>query len=274
MTFDSNRAWQDAVAAVRANRQVLLALGGVFFLLPALLSTMFLSDIQTRILENASKPELLDKLIRENMGMLLGFGLGGMAVQLIGYVAVMALLSDRGRPTVGETIATGLRGLPTLLLAGLIFGSAALALSTLLSAILGSLLGMVGAGIAVFALLVLISYASIKLSLTMPVVVNERVRNPVAALARSWRLTQGNSMRLFGFYSLLFLGYMAIALVATFIVVAPALLLLGQGQASLLVTGLVTGAVGATANVVLTAVLAQVHRQLAGSSADAARTFE
>lgn len=274
MTFDSNRAWQDAMAAVRANREVLLALGGVFFLLPTLLSTVFLSDIQTRILENASKAEVLDKLVRENMGMLLGFGLGGMAVQLIGYVAVMALLSDRRRPTVGETIATGLRGLPTLLLAGLVFSAAALAVSTLLSAILGSLLGMVGAGIAVFVLLVLLTYASIKLSLTMPVVVNEGLRNPVAALARSWRLTRGNSLRLFGFYSLLFLGYMAIALVATFVIVGPALLVLGQGPASLLATGMVTGAVGAAANVILTAVLAQAHRQLAGTAPDAAQTFE
>ena len=41
MKFDSNGAWLDAMAAVRANRQVLLAVAGVFFLLPTLLSTVF-----------------------------------------------------------------------------------------------------------------------------------------------------------------------------------------------------------------------------------------
>lgn len=270
MTFDSNRAWQDAVAAVRANREVLLALGGVFFLLPSLLSTMFLSDIQTRMFENLGKQDMLDKLVQENLGVLLGVGLGGTLVQLVGYVAVMALLSDRGRPTVGQAIAGGLRGLPTLVAAGLLVLLAMIVGTTLISAVLSGLFGMVGAAIAVVAMLVVLAYVSVKLSLVTPVVVNERVINPVAALVRSWRLTRGNSLRLFGFYTLLMVAYMAIALMGTVVILSPVLLLLGQGQAGLLAIGVVSGAISAAGSVVLTAVLAQVHRQLSGPSAEQA----
>lgn len=36
MKFDSNRAWKEASAAISANREVVFALAGVFFLLPGL----------------------------------------------------------------------------------------------------------------------------------------------------------------------------------------------------------------------------------------------
>jgi len=36
MKFDGNLVWQQASAAVSANREVVLALAGVFFMLPAL----------------------------------------------------------------------------------------------------------------------------------------------------------------------------------------------------------------------------------------------
>jgi len=271
MTFDSNRAWQDAVAAVKANREVLLALGGVFFLLPTLLSTVFLTDLQTQIMENVGKEAEVNRLVLDNLGTLLGFGLGGTVVQMIGYVAVMALLSDRGRPTVGEAIGGGLRGLPTLIAVGLLFFVAtvfASFLATLALAGLFSLAGqpVLGAVIAVIAVIVLLAWASVRLSLVMPAVVMEGIAGPVAAMVRSWRLTKGNSLRLFGFFTMLSIAYVALALVATFMVMGPLLIAFGQGTATLIATGLVTGAIGALASVVLIAVLAQIHRQLAGDA--------
>ena len=83
MKFDSNGAWLDAMAAVRANRQVLLAVAGVFFLLPTLLSTVFLTDVQTQILEAMNKPETVESIFSANLGLFLIFGLGGMLVQVI-----------------------------------------------------------------------------------------------------------------------------------------------------------------------------------------------
>jgi hypothetical protein len=44
MKFDSNLAWSQASATVSANRDLVLALGGVFFLLPQLVLAEFMPD--------------------------------------------------------------------------------------------------------------------------------------------------------------------------------------------------------------------------------------
>lgn len=265
MTFDSNRAWQDATAAVRANREVLLALAGVFFLLPTMLSTMFLSGLQTRVLENMNKTEALNQLLKDNMGAIVGFGFGGLLVQMVGFIAVMALLGDRRRPTVGQAIARGLRGLPTLIVIGILVFLGTTTAGTVLANLLVLVAGAAAGGlVAVAALLALFGYVVVKLSLVLPVVVNERTFNPVGAAVRSWRLTRGSALRLFGFYVMMAICYLVIAMVASFIVLGPVLLLLGQGEGSLLAIGLISGLIAGAASVILTAVLAQAHRQLAG----------
>lgn len=280
MKFDSNRAWQEAMAAVNANRQVLVALGGVFFLLPALLSTVFLGDAQTQVMQAFGKPGEVERLFMENSGLFLGFGIGGTLVQGVGYLAVTALLSDRGRPTVGEAIVIALKALPTLLAVMLL----ALLGLTLLSALLGLVIGgiaalLMGAGgatvVTTVVLLAAMFYLSVRLSLVVPVTVNERIGNPLAAMARSWRLTQGNASRLTGFFVLLMIAYVVIAFTVSLILIGPVALLAGQGQALTLFTGVVSGAISAVSGVILAAVLAFIHRQLAGPSADAiTRTFE
>jgi membrane-anchored glycerophosphoryl diester phosphodiesterase (GDPDase) len=110
-------------------------------------------------------------------------------------------------------------------------------------------------------------YVMIKLSLVLPVIVIENVRNPMAALTRSWQLTKGNSLRLFVFYLLLTIAYFVIVMVIGMVSMAPVVLIAGQGKAAMLVGGLVSGIVGAAASALLTAILAAIHRQLAGPSA-------
>jgi hypothetical protein len=271
MKFDSNRAWTDAMAAVRANREVLLALAGVFFLLPTLLSTVFLTDVQTQMIEamGANKPQVLNRIMAENIGTLLGFGLGGMVAQMIGYLSVTALIGDRGRPTVGESIRLGLRALPSLLAVSVVGFIAVMLAMVALSLLVVGLFTLVGAASAgsvlvVVLLMLALTYASVKFSLIIPVIVSEGVGNPISAMARSWKLTRRNGLRLFGFYTLLTLGYFAIALVVTFVLVGPVMLVLGQGQIAILVMGVVSGAIGAVASIILAAVLSQTHRQLAG----------
>jgi len=263
MQFDSNRAWNEALAEVKANRDVLLAVGGVFFLLPTLLSAVFLTDVQAAMMQNLGKEAVLQQLVAENAGMIFGLGFGGALVQGIGYLAVMALLSDRGRPTVGEALGRGLRALPTLVAASVVYLAGLFLLTGILSAALG-LLGKAGGVLALVIVLALLVYTSVKFALIVPVVVKEGVANPIAALTRSWRLTKSNSLRLFGFFVLLMLGYMAISFMATIAVVGPLALLVGQGKVLTFVAGLVSGVIGAVASVVLTAVLARIHGQLAG----------
>ncbi|SFF87883.1 hypothetical protein SAMN05518801_102396 [Novosphingobium sp. CF614] len=280
MKFDSNRAWLDAIAAVNANRQVLVPVAGVFFLLPTLLSTMFLTEVQTRMLEAFGKPQVVERMFVDNLGLFVGFGIGGLLVQCVGYLSVMALLSDRGRPTVGEAIVAALKALPTLVATMLLTMLGMFLASMAIGVVLGGLLGLIaGTGVAtvvtMVALLVGVVYVWVKLSLVVPTVVNERIGNPVTAMVRSWRLTRHNSLRLFGFYLMLAIGYVAVAFVVTLALIGPVALLAGQGQALTLFTGVVSGAIGAVSSVILIAVLAYTHRQLAGPSPEEiSHTFE
>ena len=63
MKFDSNRAWREASASASANREVLLAVAGVFFLLPGLASVLFLSDFQADMMANFGNPAAAERIL-------------------------------------------------------------------------------------------------------------------------------------------------------------------------------------------------------------------
>lgn len=279
MRFDSNSAWREATASVAANRDVLAALAGVFFLLPGLVSVIVFGDAQAELLENLQRKDGAGKLLAEMSGTMIAFGLISFVLQSLGYLALLALLTDRSRPTVAEALRLAVRALPTVVGAALLFFVGYMAAVTVLVAVAGGLAqaGGPGAvlGLGAIAVIVGVVYAMVKFSLILPVVIVERCFNPVQALARSWRLTKGNSLRLFGFYLLLAIVYFVIVMVTTMIAMALAVTIAGQGKLSLFIGGVVSGVVGAAASVLLIAILAAVHRQLAGPSPESvSRTFD
>ncbi len=270
MRFDSNSAWREATQLVSANREVLAALAGVFFLLPGLISVIFLSDYQADLLANLSNRAGAEKILDSMSGPMMAFGLISFALQTVGYLALLALLTDRSRPTVGEALRLAIRALPTVLGAALLFFAGYMGAVLLLAVVGAGLAKISGLGaivaLAIIALIVGVVYAMVKCSLILPVVVIERVFNPVTALTRSWRLTKGNSLRLLAFFLLLGVVYFVIIMVVTMITMALAVAIAGQGKVSLLIGGVFSGVVGAAASVLLTAILAAIHRQLAGPS--------
>lgn len=273
MSFDSNRAWREATASVSANREVLLAVAGVFFVLPGFASVLFLSDFQADMLANLGNPAATDRIMAGMTGPVVGFGAVSFVLQSIGYLAMLALLTDRARPTVGQALGIAVRALPTVAGAALLFFAGtlgALLVLTMFSAALGSA-ASVGAiaGLVVVLLFAGLVYAMVKLSLVLPVIIIERVSNPVAALLRSWRLTKGNSFRLFFFYLLLTVVYFVILMVVGVATMGLAAVIAGQGKLTTLVGGLVSAIIGAVASALLIAVLAAIHRQLAGPSPEA-----
>ena len=279
MKFNGNLAWQQAIAAVGAHRDVLFAVAGVFFLLPALATGFFLSDVQEMMLTNAQAvpPAAVTRFF------LIGFGAG--LVQAVGTMTLLALLTDRQRPTVGEAIGIGLRAVPTVIAAAVLMMIAMMLATVPISLLAGLMAAAAGpaAVVVVIALLVGVAYVMTKLSLLLPVIVIERTFNPIAALLRSWRLTKGNSVRLFFFYLLLLIAYLVIAIVFGLLFS----LFVGGGMAAVqgagaqagagatLAMSLVSGVLGTVASVILTAILAAVHHQLSGPSPDAvSATFE
>ncbi|MCW1401635.1 hypothetical protein OKA06_04585 [Novosphingobium sp. MW5] len=192
MKFDSNRAWLEAMAAVKACRSLLVPVAGVFFLVPSVATSFFLGDVQARIMENMANREVLNGIIEAEFGKIMGFGLGAMIAGFIGYLAVLVLLTDRTRPTVGEAIGRGVKYLPTLL-GAVILGYIGLMIGLTLVAVVGGMiaavLGGLGAALMFIAIFAFVLALTVRLSMTLPVIVVENTLNPVTALVRSWRLT-------------------------------------------------------------------------------------
>lgn len=271
MRFDSTRAWKDASAAVSKHRELMFALAGVFFLLPSFAMNLLVPKFEPQ-------PGLPPRVMIDQLGAfyasILPYAIAITLLQLVGTLTILTLFTDRTRPTVGEAIKLGGRGMLPCLAAQLLIGMG-IGIGFMLLVVLGSASGSGG----VMSLLVLIGigaaiWAWTQFSLVPPVVAVERVFNPIAALSRSWQLMRGNVGRVLLFYVLLLIAFGAIAAITMLVmgtVVAMALPAEGAQIASALISSVLTAVLA----LYLVAVLAAVHRQLAGPSADAtARTFE
>ena len=258
MKFDMSAAWTEAMAMFNANREVLLVVAGIFFFLPAVLQGFVMPPLQGLL--TTSDPDAMQQQViafYRSYGWL--FALVILA-QIAGTLALLVLLRDQRRPTVGEAIRQGFAGLlPTIgayLLLGLtvFVGIVVVVFAGLAAPVLGAVLSLIAA--------IGLIYAMIRLSLLLPVIAIEQVRNPVTALRRSWAETQGNVGRLLAFFLLLFVAYMVVLLVVGMVAGASGMLL---GEAGALIVGsVVSGLIAAVATTIFTAVQAAIHRQLAG----------
>ena len=271
MKFDMSRAWNDAMAVVNANRDVLLIVAGVFFFLPGLAVALLTGGFVPQ--DGATPEQMMTEMgvfYRTNWPWFIII----VVAQAVGMMAMLALLTDRSRPTVGEAIGVGFKsflpyiGVQILIAIGaaIFIGIVAVVAGATGSAALAVILGLVA--------FVVFVYAMIKLSIVIPVIVIERVMNPIAALIRSWKLTKGNSFRLLLFYVLLAIAFGIVYFLIVALLTLPFSLLL-DGEALRVISAIVSGLVGAVAVTYYIAVLAAVHRQLAGPSHEAvAQTFE
>lgn len=260
--FDSNRAWTDAANMVTANRDLLLALAGVFLVVPAFAVTMLLPPPQPA--EGAEFEAILATMgdyYRSNAVVLVAMAL----FQMIGTLSILALFTDTRRPTVGEAIRQGFRYTPTAIAAQLILGMAIGAM-VLLPVMLGGATKSPGfTALSLLAAFGLGVWAMVRLSLVAPAVVADRLANPLRALERSWRLTEGHALRLLAFYALVVIGFLVVMLVAEG-VTRLLLALVASAKTTDIVATLVGTMMQAVMSVYVVAISAASHRQLAGPS--------
>ena len=270
MKFDMTTAWRDATAMIAANREVLSVVAGIFFLLPSVGIAMAIPGTEQMVVADAEQAEAQLVAIYGQWWWLLALVL---IAQMIGTLAVLALLRDYNRPTVGEALKIGIVGLLPYIAASLILGIVLAVVLGVLFAIATAVGGQGLLAVAVLVALPVLFYTMVKFLLAGPVVAIEKVFNPVTVITRSWQLTKGNSFRLALFYVLLFVCYAVISTVVA--MVAGALgLVLGE-SAALLAGAILTGLVSAIATLIFVVVIAAVHRQLAGPSETAvSATFE
>lgn len=264
--LDMGKAWNDAVALLSANKDVVLIIAAVFFFLPNAIGSVLIpqpNELQA-MLSSGGQPDpeaigevALEYLLSNGWAIILVF-----LIEVIGMLGLLSLLTDSSKPNVGQALGFGAKALLPWL--------AALLLVSFLIGGLIEILGFLGMLInqSVAALLVLVgfvvaAYLAVKFSLRSAVIAIEKKLNPLRVLQRSWQLTKGNSLRLFGFYVLLFIVYVVMLLIVGMVLSIFSIM----GEQIGFFAASIGGALYsmATASIML-AVFAAIHRQLSGDS--------
>ena len=239
MKFSISAVWDDTVRMLRANASLLLAIAGVFLFLPAVVSA-YLAPPPTGGSEGVTRATMMTYYVENAPALLL--------VQIIGFLGNLALLIlclDEGRPTVGGAIRGAFVLLPFYFLASLLSGV------------------MVGLGLLLLILPGL--YLLGRLAVTGPVVVAERVRNPLTVVKRSFALTKGRGWSVASLILILLVTYLVVNL-AVVTVFGSIFLLIdraagGDGVGALLLL-ILQGVAGAAFQTVLIVLLASLYRRL------------
>jgi hypothetical protein len=279
--LDMGKAWTQTTALIGANKDTLSALAGLFFFLPSFGAALFLPEATTTIPaggqrqsgdQQVAMQQAMDQitaLYADNWPVLLAVSIAG----FIGSMSLLALLSDRGHPTVGEALGKGIRSIPSYIAAQLLSALAAGLALGLPFGVVAAFAPPPVAAVVALLLIVAILYAAIKFSLIAPVIAIDEERNPIAAIARSWRLTKGNSLRIFAFFVLLFVVIVIIGALVQGILTL--ILSAAGGEVARIGIAAVSALVNAMMTVIFLVVLAAIHRQLAGGAPERlSETFE
>lgn len=257
VTFNMNQAWDEAIRTLKANKELLLILAGLFFFVPALALGIFRPETLTGPAGPDGQPsmEALIAFYNRNGGWMLLVQL----IQSVGMLSILALFIRR-RATVGESILAGLRALLPLFIATFF-------VALVFSALGGMIVGFAAAAsqdlavvLAVLVALVLL-FVLARLIPLMPLLVAERRFNPFSALVDSWRLTAGAGWRILSFLALILVAVIVISLLVGGLVSLITAFIASPAAANFIAAAL-SGLLGAVVTCLILAVIMAIYRQL------------
>jgi hypothetical protein len=261
MKFDLDTAWKDASRLLRDNFSLLAIIAGVFFFVPyAAVLIAIPSALPIAALEQGGNPEAMQAAILDLYSTYWWVLLALAIIQGIGLLAMLALLRRRANPTVGEALATGAGSVISYLAAQILQSFALIAVIILLIGIPAAAGSPAIAFFGGVLALVLFLYILTKMSLVSPVIAIEEVKSPLTAIARSWKLTRGNSVRVFLFYLLVLVAFFVVSVVASMI--TTVIFSLGGENAALFGTSFIAALINAALIILGVCLLAAVHTQL------------
>ncbi|UVO53984.1 hypothetical protein [Sphingomonas sp. SUN039] len=242
MNFTYDRVWADLVAMVRANAALLATLAGAFLFLPSFALWLFAPMPEPPTGGGGDGGEGLRFIMDYYRGNWPGLLLVSV-VSTFGQAAIVSLLLDRNRPTVGEALAKAGRLFPMYFLLGIMTSLAM--------------------GFGFFLLFVPGIYLLGRLTVAGPVMIGENVANPIEAIRRGWIYTKGLGWRIAGLILLIGItGWIGFSAISSVLGVVAGLVL--PTEASALVKAF-ADALGGAALALLVAVLtAAIYRQLRG----------
>lgn len=238
--FSPSAAWDEVSAILRREMRLLVAIAGVFFLLPAVL----LDQVTPDMTGVTSFPQIFEAL-RPHLHWFLLVSL----VQYVGQLAIFVLILAPGGLTVGGAIGRGFQLLPYYFL---------LSICTNIMTFAGLLLFIVP-GLWLIA----------RLAPSGAALVAEEHRWPFPVIARSFALTRGNALPIFAFLLIVALVYLLISVVVTFVFGAAlglAGLGMAAGQPGMTLLSILSGIVSATGTTIFTLMAVAIYRQLAADA--------
>lgn len=263
MKFSYSAVWEDTLRLLRENARLLAAIAGVFIFLPALLFAQFLPPPEV-----PDPARMWDALGEYYRGAWPWYVLQGL-FSIVGTAAMTRLVLARGT-TVGAALVFGVKLLPFYVM--LTIAVTLLALLAFVPVLL--LIGVIGVAVGPGPALVLISmlglvamlvpmlYLAARLIPSVPVMVAEGLRNPIAVLTRSFALTSGKGWAVLGLFIVIVLVGAIVAGVATALAGIVFLLVAGQEIGALL-TAIVSSLLSAAFATLLVMLYAAIYRALA-----------
>ena len=264
MAFDGNLAWKQATATMAANRELVLALAGVFFFLPSFAMIMLIKQPQVAA---GTPPEKMLAILEPFILSMAPWFIIGSVVQTLGQATLIELFGHGGRATVGEALRKSLGVILSYIAVQLLTGFMMTSV-LMLAMTAGSIVSPV-LGVALGCYLVALAYG--RLVAAGPVVVLERRKNPIAALVRAAQLSRGHTLRLGNFLFLLAMAFFFAFFVLTVIVGIVAALTMGEGRAAEILSGFFSSAMTALGIAYFAAIAVAAYRQLAGRRPEQAR---
>lgn len=243
MRIDIGAAVREALAIWRRDREVILAVAGVFFFVPNLALSLLLTMDRTPVTVDAATVDdnaliaTLQAQLIENAPWLAMQALA----ELIGIAVLLTLLLDPARPTVGEALRSVVRRLPVLVAATLLVNAAKF----------GGLLLLILPALYVIG----------RVFVVIPVLVAEPQRRFGDAMTRALTLTKGYVLQLVSLSAMLYFGGQLIALLLTS--TASAVSRSGGNPVTMAMLATAIAFVGAAMSTAFALVRATVYRRLA-----------
>jgi hypothetical protein len=251
-----SKAWDETRAVIARDGSLLTTIALALFVLPGVVS-----DVATPETPAGQLPKFGYWTILTIIALL---------ITLVGQLAVIRLAIGSGL-TVGEAIRHGAWRAPAYLAATLMWLLPFLVIGMLLA---GTVAGPASAASPAAALgLILVCgvllFCAIRMLMTSPVASAEAV-GPVEILRRSWHLTRGHWLRLFGFFVMVIIAAV-VSIIAVSAVggILAQLIFGGVGPLSVgaLLVALLIQIISALVSVILMVMLARIYVQLGGEGA-------
>lgn len=284
MDFSISKAFSDATRSVTERLGSQIAVWAVFFAIQigAMVVIVIAMGGSIMALAAGTGVDSANPLASLGAGMILFialFYLALIAIAMAANAAQVTIASQLHQPSVGDSVNNGFRSALPLLGAAvlLLIGYFVIALALgMVGAALGAAAGAGAASLLLIGIVGLaLAYLGTRLSMVVPAVALDGERNPINAIARSWRMTDGKVLPVFLTY-LVFI--IALAVIIGGVAAALVLPTMSGGAApgfGTIATIFALYLVGIVALTIYAASLtAAVHQQLSGRAVeDASDTF-